>query len=788
MELKTIRDEGDIPFGPISNGYKTSIVIDNQKWTSVIDYISTVHGKRYCVDKPYYKTVPAIWDSLEKENINKAIQIGIDVRSKIDPEFEGSLLSSGTKPILYKSSNAYLGSGSDGREGENVYGKWLTSYRNVIIQNNPGTYYEAYILNRFLNIAIEYEPLHQYLDMARSGAGLRYLNSTLYGKYSKLVDIPQKSVIENIRAMSKQEFNYNPEEIILNVMKKRTRSIQTNNLRTYKYKVFVNFVQHVIRKYGIDYYAPKFAKELDAYERDVMIENVYDFWISDHRGVPDLYIPSDEDVRFAESETMRGIINPLPESERYSIVDEDASRLSIKSDKVPLDIEGLVFPSIYHYMIFSVAKLIEGVDPYSFVRNSRNNLFFSPNDSKRILDEQIANYKDFLFGKPRLEVAINAKFLQHDYMKELLKMCGGVRVMDYMQTESSRIINTIYGNIEWEPLFFKRGNVLDHLDTDDFMVFLQADMVESFLNILNTVSPNDTSDEKVVCVYNEFFDNIPGVYRNINREYNAAVADNGAFETMCRNIDANLSSKSCAFLKSRFVSRINAAQSMVQKVFKLNKTPIEEVPLFLTKFLIIEMRAKIADGVFINPAIRYSRAHSKEELAMANVIQKICTCNNNKVLSYENVERAYHLLTDMSTSRIIIAPKDTVEVDGGDDDNNRTAIVVGDNDYVPTGENAIIDEVYDEADDDPEGREVGYGDDEGNEDEDDDDNYDYLNDQMYAGGFRNNRVDATTLANKILFKLIPKEPKGVLRRHLKRRVIDLSKSKSRNAFRVNLWQ
>lgn len=301
-----IKNKSEIPYGVFSNSHNDIITIENEDYNNVIDYVVDEFTN---ITDPYEENFEKMWTNFQRTQTNRAIQEGIRAKALLDPSFEGILLSAESRPILYLSEDNYLGVDFYSKIGENVYGKWLTNYKKIFMNDSADMYYNSYIFDRLLKTAINYEPLDDYLKMSREGSSLTYILNILDSKYGKMIDKPSKEKIEELRTITKTPIiNFNAEETILNVAKSRLRRVRIDNLKKYQFFIFHKFVNNVIKKHNINYDANKFIKKMEKNERIYSVDRVYEGYLKElsegkiTENKSHLYIPSPNDILRYENE------------------------------------------------------------------------------------------------------------------------------------------------------------------------------------------------------------------------------------------------------------------------------------------------------------------------------------------------------------------------------------------------------------------------------------------------------------------------------------------------------
>lgn len=755
-----IRNKTSVPYGVISIDYEDPFLVDGKKINSVLEYVTSINGNKFHLKFPY--NLAELQAHLENEKTNLALQKGIAAKASMDPHFEGVLLTAETRPILYVSENHYLGADLYSKNGENVYGKWLTNYKNLILETSPEVYYNIYVLNRFLSVAINFESLEKFLEMARKGIGTKALIGILADKYGPMVDLPSRAIVEETRAFSKRNLSFRTEEIILNVMKSNIRNVRTKNLNSFSYKVFETFVTNVMQKYGFEYDTKAFIKKMDPNERSYDVDRVFEGYTTEVLSgeiqalKPDNYIPTKEEIARVESLELKGVDNVLPYDPTYAIVDGEKSVLSLKDDRIVFNVDGRNFPSLSHYLVYEIGTIIGDFNSYNMIVNSENGLFYSLEDSTKFLNDNIKAYFDHTFNS-RLHAAFYEKIKQKKYLADFVKSTGNRQIaFKFSNPETyTNLVNEFKKNITWNEVMALRGEAVEYVNCDPFFAFVQKEMFFSFLNIINIIGVQPTHDN-VKVVYQQFFGNVPGT---VDFDvFEKLVIDFTDLADMNCSVNNILSNTSLKFLKKKFINRILYAELLSKKIF--NNTNA----LFMTKFLIIEARQRMENGNFLNPKMRYSRYNSKEYLALAKVCNAITICNGERNVKQEIVDKAFDILNNKK-KRITFNPV-TVDVLDEPISTGSGASAVGDSAEVIIEEKSDYDESGDEAELE------GY--------DSPDENYDDL---VYSSDNKFNNADDLS---RYIFKSLNAD--GSTKKYIDDIASQLSKSLCKNTYRINLYQ
>nr|UOX61010.1 MAG: hypothetical protein DiTV3a_F2ORF7 [Diabrotica toursvirus 3a] len=797
--ITRIQSRNDIPYGVLSNGYEDYVNLDGKYWSSVLNYVTGDYNN-FILEPPYNFNFNRKWREMEKLMINIGIKHGIECKLENDPEFERLLIDSGTLPILYSSEDLYVGVDFSTNNGDNIYGKWLTTYRNILLSNSSRIFYNLYVLDKLCKVAIYHESLEEYLINATvDGFTLRMLIEKMYAKYGNLIDLPDKTMVEEIRQVSKQQFATKPEEVILNVIKQKIRHVKEKNLKVLQDKIFYTFVSHVIKTYGINYTPEEFIKKVDVDEREYSTEIVYESYLRNL--LPnlqisyDLYIPSQEEIQRLEQLTITvNNTHILPRSKYNVIVDSRTSRLSLRDDRVLITFKGNKFPSISHLIVYFIGSLILNFNPYDLILNSEDNKFFHIEISKQLLDRSLNNFKENYFVE-KLKKGIYARIEQHPYLEVYLKSLSDnsqVILSDYEEKTTNEVYNDLRQKISWEKLLKVKGNVVDFIDVDDFFLFILKEMVDNFFNIYSVCNLPDYSINNIRTVFHFFYETLPGV--NLKRINTMNFSYKNVSEYTKKLLGIQLSDDTCRFLKKKFMERILSAEYLAKNKFNTNS-------IFMTKFLILESRHRIFQGEFVDPSRVYPSMESKERVAMVKIINTLCSLYKVTFITKDIVDRAFFILTTTSQiytekhtnvvktteSKNVSRRKDEddfihAEVDSEPEDSEEEIYETGSEsepEYDPVAEAKAEAAAKAKAE---AAAELEAESDPGNDSGDDYDDLNY-DDIMFESSKK--IINADNLSSFILGNLNTDKE---IAKYLNGKIKELSRCVYKNVFRINLWQ
>lgn len=644
-----ISNQNTVPYGVLSVDYNDNFFV-NKLYKNVIDYTTSEFNIK--LTKPYKLSLDNVWISLEKNKIFTALKESIDAKIKSLPSFSELLLQSENKNIIYKTDNNVFGVDNKFK-GENLYGKFLTYYRNILNNESSNVFYKKYVLEQYLKYAIYNEKLDEYISMAQNGFNLDYIISKLQEKYPELY-IQSESVVKQLKETTRESEHYEnlpTETIILKVIKNKLRDVKVTNTIKLKQKIFRTYLKNIFIKKKINYDLETFIKKMDTSEG--LSEKVFESYLEDvSKGLippnTEIYIPTEEEIKSAENlqllytnKSSSKKIDSTNINNNNLIIDNN-NKLSMFDDEFLFKVEDKFFPSIYHYVLYKVGGLILGEDPYNIVHNSENNTFYRLHDSKNILKNKIISFKNTYFPNKLIE-GLRLKINQKPYLLDYIKSVGNNKIIttDFYSAEVGNFYNDLNKNTNWNIVMNSRGNVIDYIDSDSFFIFTQKEMFESFANILTIVNPGNNKHSTILLVYENFFGNIPGTIIDIENKN----LDYKNIKDLSKKYNVNLSDESCSFLKNVFVHRILSAEKCSKILFN---TDI----IYMTKFLIIESRYKIFTGAFLDERRIYTDIYAKITLAMAKVINSVFLSDkkpnlltNSQSIFKQNIEKAYDILS-----------------------------------------------------------------------------------------------------------------------------------------------
>lgn len=452
------------PYGPLRNDYRCEISINNVVYKSPLNYtfsnlIPADNIRRMSImnadpDKAESYYMEAKTD-LDKATISTAIKIGLSAKMK-DENFKTLLAKTKGKKIIYLSQNFYLGSLN--AQGLNIYGLWLEQIRDSLPREALTTLtsdqiYDAYLAEKGLLFALQYENLNKYLSMNDYVTIIKTLASTYGGENIFIVD--KKTAIA-IHAKRNTQIQTNPSDLIRYVRKKYIREIHLKNCKLQKNIIFNTYVDFLIREEtdinkeyelsmaSLDTITELISRTYKLFKLNKLPSEVMN---KANKELSRIYIPSDDEIKSFEADTV-----PIPITKIEKVpttISDDTSgyiwiypnlndrliksldgtvlnhtiydMLSPNNDSNMLFIEDKLFPSISHYVIVKTVQLLPEYQDigtaYTVIWNSNNNKFYSIIDS----EERSFNLHNVLASSviTYLKVALAAKFSM-SFFKDIL--------------------------------------------------------------------------------------------------------------------------------------------------------------------------------------------------------------------------------------------------------------------------------------------------------------------------------------------------------------------------------
>jgi predicted NAD-dependent protein-ADP-ribosyltransferase YbiA (DUF1768 family) len=634
----TVHNNKEIPFGIFSSRYNYYYTVGNIQYKNIYEYLMS--GFQDSIDQ----NPEDAWKTRQRQIIISSMYRGIEAKSK-DNSFVRNLLLSKKKRILYSSDDYFIGANRYTQEGSNVYGKALTSYKEFIQKgDNIDIYYEYFVLERLLNYAMYKESLEYYLKLARDSKTTSEIINILQKKYNNEIYIPQKSVVEKLRR-NNTVFSMDPEEIILDILSQSLRKVRSVNLNILRNDIFRKFIQEIIDDTNSQYSVDNFIQKLSTTELNYSIERVYLEYLKIIDKSPskkidtNLYIPSEEEIKTYENFS-------LPDKgenyikNNYFIIKEN-SILDINDTSVIFKIDDKEFPSISHYVLYSLGIQIPNFDPYIYI--AKNNRFLSVTDSRKKIMYMLNNYKKDYFNN-RLREALGRRIYEmsnliDDHLYYIKLTNGKLKFQEDLSKDINNISEEIY-NKRLSNIKINMNKVTESLDSqilkDNFFRHYITSKLINLINILNIIYPKQSYHSDLIKVYNSFYNSIGEFY--VNEDIVGPIA-------FIYNIKLN--KESSEFLNQNLVSNILLAEKFGKEILERNSKIITfgNIP-WITKFFLIESQARMQRGELIPKNFIYSNSDDKETFAMIKTYDCILKSFSGKIVpsQKEVLDMAFKIL------------------------------------------------------------------------------------------------------------------------------------------------
>nr|QBK85242.1 MAG: NADAR domain protein [Iridovirus LCIVAC01] len=248
------------PFGALSNNSFSSIIIDNEEWKSVTQY---VYSQIQC--KPIYRTLVKnqknaklakkvaidLYLQCIRETTLSATQQALQEKFK-DPELTQALLTTGESLLFYDSPNGVLGTGYG--PGENLLGKYLREIRNnlrVEFREKGFEEVEETKYDRVYKIYLASRILEE--ELARGKSIAKYKNKSYDDiiRVDPTLKISKEAVIKLYKAgrldIVKSELR-SPGNLVVFVLKERGVQAISTATRARKDTIFDMYTNYIIEQ------------------------------------------------------------------------------------------------------------------------------------------------------------------------------------------------------------------------------------------------------------------------------------------------------------------------------------------------------------------------------------------------------------------------------------------------------------------------------------------------------------------------------------------------------------
>jgi predicted NAD-dependent protein-ADP-ribosyltransferase YbiA (DUF1768 family) len=276
--------------GKLSNNFNYNMVINNETWNNVSQYIYTNMITNYVYRQDMkssttnhlYNNYIKYKNITEEDIISNSLQEALEVKFK-NKEMIDILLSTEDKDIEYLSNNKLLGTGND-KTGLNLLGKYLMQIRNNLekeknLSDEKNKFYEAFVVYNLMEKEIKQDdndlsvylnnpnPFEDKNDNNFSNIINIYLKK-YPGYYDQMInnektkdnffkDISKDSELKKILEYSIN----NPSVIVLYLRKKYLRNLKLKKNFVIKNKIFNMYLEYILENNFSDSNIGKLNKE-----------------------------------------------------------------------------------------------------------------------------------------------------------------------------------------------------------------------------------------------------------------------------------------------------------------------------------------------------------------------------------------------------------------------------------------------------------------------------------------------------------------------------------------------
>lgn len=417
-----IFNPNEIPYGRLSNNYYFPIFFKGERWNTVSHYVYSellcdsqykIIIKNQRKPKDVYRLYQQLSKECENNTIRDAIFEFIEERIKIYPDFEKALLETGNTPIVYNSTNKFLGIGIDGK-GLNMIGRIYEKIRYKtqikykkerdieLKQREQDEIYNTYKIVSYLarKMSVDDDNLRKMQGFPYSSLLEQANMGTEYMPKFLVLEQYEKGILSGGNVI-REYLNNHSMNIVYLFRKYNLADFRRQLLEKQKQVVFNHYVRMIFDEHFSDVY-DKFKaihQELSRLNREELTERVYHlyenemFTITDPKTIQTLdhirdNIPSENEIndlytipqqptqqekttkserRQAPKSALEEFIDSLPEptdAHTEEIPEQDDIPLPrvniIRISKVgsifspmtfsPLFIKNLYFPTLSHYI------------------------------------------------------------------------------------------------------------------------------------------------------------------------------------------------------------------------------------------------------------------------------------------------------------------------------------------------------------------------------------------------------------------------------------------------------
>lgn len=469
------------PFGVLSNNYTHFMTINGKQWRTVTNYVyanllkTPMFKEQIRVTRKTDKIISEFQHLSQQETFNimrKSLDIALKAKFS-NSEQAKLLLATDDRPIIYVSSNTFLGIGNQ-NDGQNVYGKYLEQVRHYLRvtkqreeremkkSDREKQIYETYLAKKALEQAIKSgNDLSEFLGKFP----VEIIN--MVGKEELLRNLPPKNIVLNMKNLqTDKEFLHavdNPLALVSLIRRDELGKLRLRKLSQQRAIVVDMYADYLLKKYYeklpkelYDEAKAQQFEKLNWQDKRDMEERLFELYRSEmlsenlsnsiDRRLAEILIPSEEEVEAAELFTVTDIQNPKLDENTYisetgkpvlvyhtdfpQLQEEYKKYVSFSPVAVTgmLNIDGKNYPTVNHYLM---VKIFESFSTVKTFQDAYNLILLDPKKPvtglesflvPEVIDqryEELISFDRTVNIKKNLEEALDKKFedrILQDYL------------------------------------------------------------------------------------------------------------------------------------------------------------------------------------------------------------------------------------------------------------------------------------------------------------------------------------------------------------------------------------
>jgi predicted NAD-dependent protein-ADP-ribosyltransferase YbiA (DUF1768 family) len=528
MSTITIRGSVDKPFGILANDAVLPFEMDSRVYQSVVNYVyanllpNSIFREELALAAPdtVLSSFVRIQNMFEKSTLQSSAHLAITEKVKQYPEFLESLMKTGTRSIVYRSENNFLGVDDTG-VGDNIYGHALEQVRNEIravetTANTNSEIYTSYIAESNLKKAFYKHNLEKYISKDKKRTIKRLVEMLVrdYGKtevYSNAPDMETVLVLHKKRNV----MDYTDPNALIRIVRKNTiKSVLKLNSTKLRYNALSAFADYIVSK-DVTLSEQESADikiqlvNITVSKQEAFTKRIMDLYSA--RALPEevrraiknfrsaWYFPTEAEIEAFETESVK--LPKLPtHTDRRASTDQT---VNVNGDDVlsptytcAIVVHDSVFPSISHYMAFELSGVFDPTDPQAnynnIVRSRLTNLTGFGGSLTPFLEARKSVF---------LEQAISVK--SKDYrIKTLLYSVKELTFKDEFDLgETQQFYEAHKDN---DVLIIRSLSSLDDLvENDAFTTTVIEDKVDFYFNLIENLMLHARAKDLVAVTYDE---------------------------------------------------------------------------------------------------------------------------------------------------------------------------------------------------------------------------------------------------------------------------------------------